>query len=295
MRIARGVALTALALGCGGGGGGGTPPPPTPASISVSVSSPDAMASLGETRDLTAVVRDAAQQVIPNAQVSWSAGTPGVVSLSAASGLATRATAAANGTTVVTARAGTVTDSKELTVAQRFAALALTPPTASIAPGGTQQLTATARDAGGAAIAGVTGVAFSSSDEGKARVSASGLVTGVAVGTATITAALTRDGVSRTATSGITVGQSSFPLSAGVQATDVNTFIPARVDIAQGGTVAWAFGAVVHNVSFRSNEPPGGSIPNSANTTAERTFPAAGTYDYQCTLHPGMNGTVVVH
>ena len=295
MRIARGVAVTVLALGCGGGGGGGNDPPPTPASITVSVSSPDAMASFGDTRDLTAVVRDAGQQVIPNAQVSWSAATPGVVSLSAASGLTTRATAAGTGTTRVTARAGTATGGADLTVAQRFASLTLTPETATIPPGGTQQLTATARDAGGAPIAGVPGVTFTSSDEGKAQVSPSGLVTGVAAGTATITAALNRDNVTRTATSTITVGQSSFPLAMTVEATDVNTFVPATVNIARTGTVTWDFGSVMHNVTFASNAPPGGNIPNTTNALVARTFPTAGTYGYQCTLHAGMNGTVVVH
>lgn len=297
MRITRVVALAVLAAGCGGGGdgGGGTNPGPTPASISVTVSSPDAMVSLGETRDFTAVVRDASQNVIPNAQVTWSTSTPGVVSLSTTSGLTTRATAAGNGATTVTARAGTVSDSKDATVAQRFASLTLTPGTASVAPGATQQLTATAKDAGGAGIDGVTGMTFTSSDESKARVSATGLVTGVAVGSATITAALTRDGVSKTATSAITVAQSSFPLSASVDATTSNTFSPKTVDIGVGGTVTWTFHSVTHNVTFGANAPPDGDIPNSTNTSVARTFTAAGSYAYQCTLHPGMSGTVVVH
>jgi plastocyanin len=296
MRIARGAALAVLALGCGGGGDGGNDPQPTPASISVSVSSPDAMASFGDTRDLTAVVRDAGQQVIPNAQVSWTTSTSGVVTLSAATGLTTRATAAGNGTTRVTARAGTVTDHTDLTVAQRFGELTLTPATATVAPGGTQQLTATARDARGNPIAGVTGFTFTSSDESKARVSASGLVTGVAQGTATITAALTRDGVSRTATSAITVGQSGgFPLTAAVDATGESSFSPTRVDIAQGGTVTWTFGATAHNVTFGSAAPPCGNIAASTNTSVGRTFPTAGTFEYVCTLHAGMTGSVVVH
>jgi plastocyanin len=295
MRIARGVAVAVLAAGCGGGGGNGTDPQPTPSSVSVSVSSPDAMASIGDTRDLTAVVRDAGQNVIPNAQVSWSVAAPGVVSLSATSGQTVRATAAGNGTTMVTARAGTATDGEELTVAQRFASLTLTPATATITAGGTQQLTATARDGGGAPIPGVTGVTFTSSDNGKAQVSASGLVTGVAAGTATITAALTRDGVSRTATSVITVGQSTFPLTAEVDATGAGEFVPATVNIARSGTVTWEFGPTAHNVTFGSNAPPGGNITDRSSTTASRTFPAAGTYAYQCTLHAGMNGSVVVH
>ncbi len=46
------------------------------------------------------------------------------------------------------------------------------------------------------------------------------------------------------------------------------------------------------------NDPqptPGGHIPASTNTSVGRTCPSAGTYAYTCTLHAGMNGTVVVH
>ena len=299
MRISRVVPAISMALAaaCGGGGGDNnmTPPGPTPASVSVSVSSPDAMTSVGDTRDLTAEVRDASQQVISNAQVTWSSSTSGVVTLSRTSGLTTTATAAGNGTTQVTARAGTVSASSDLTVAQRLSALTLDPATATIAPGGTRQLTATARDARANAIAGAAGITYTSSDEGKARVSASGLVTGVAEGSATITASLTRDGLTRSATSVITVSATTFPLAASVTATTSQTFDPSSVEIAAGGTVTWTFQSVTHNVTFDSQAPQGGNIGNSTNTSVSRTFSASGTYNYHCTLHAGMSGTVVVH
>lgn len=63
----------------------------------------------------------------------------------------------------------------------------VTPATASIAIGATVQLTATPLDANGNALAGRT-VTWQSDDAGVAGVSASGLVTGVTAGPATITA-----------------------------------------------------------------------------------------------------------
>ena len=75
----------------------------------------------------------------------------------------------------------------------------VTPPTASIAVAETVQLTA--------AIAPITanqGVTWTSSADGKATVSASGLVTGVEAGSATITATSTSDGT-KTDTTVITV------------------------------------------------------------------------------------------
>ncbi len=63
----------------------------------------------------------------------------------------------------------------------------VSPPTVAIAPGGTMQLTALARDQFGAAIPG-PGVSWATSDTAVATVSASGLVSAVRGGTARITA-----------------------------------------------------------------------------------------------------------
>src|ERR1019366_9009780 len=67
------------------------------------------------------------------------------------------------------------------------ASLTVTPTIASLAIGATQQLTATTLDANGNTLSG-RGVTWGTSDATKATVSASGLVTAVAPGTATITA-----------------------------------------------------------------------------------------------------------
>ena len=73
-----------------------------------------------------------------------------------------------------------------------------------------------------------------------------------------------------------------------------NFFSPADLSVATGTTVTWtwAAGAVEHNVTFDDGQHSGtqssGSFP--------RTFSAAGTYPYHCTIHGAavMHGTVTV-
>lgn len=89
-------------------------------------------------------------------------------------------------------------------------------------------------------------------------------------------------------------GNNPPPLSATVQATVNSTFNPAAVTIARTGTVTWAFAALQHNVTFGTAAGAPADIGNSANTSVARTFSTAGTFNYTCTLHPGMNGSVTV-
>src|SRR3954470_10357840 len=73
-----------------------------------------------------------------------------------------------------------------------------------------------------------------------------------------------------------------------------NVFTPATLSVAVGSTVTWQWSSagVVHNVTFddavTSGDRSTGSFP--------RTFSAAGTYPYHCTIHGslGMTGTVTV-
>jgi plastocyanin len=71
-------------------------------------------------------------------------------------------------------------------------------------------------------------------------------------------------------------------------------FNPAEVTVGVGDTVTWTNNdSVDHDVtadSFSSGDP-GGMAPGD---TFEHTFEEAGTFDYVCTVHPGMEGSVVV-
>ena len=70
-----------------------------------------------------------------------------------------------------------------------------------------------------------------------------------------------------------------------------NSFNPSSVQIAVGGTVKWV------NMDSVKHEPKGrvfDSGPIGQNGTFEYTFKSAGTYNYQCAIHPSMLGTIKV-
>jgi plastocyanin len=76
--------------------------------------------------------------------------------------------------------------------------------------------------------------------------------------------------------------------------TPGESFSPATVTIARGGTVSWEISGATHNVTFQGAAPTGGNVPDTRSGTVSRTFPTAGSYPYSCTRHSGMNGSVVV-
>jgi plastocyanin len=80
-----------------------------------------------------------------------------------------------------------------------------------------------------------------------------------------------------------------------VTATSSDSFSPGSIVVSVGTTVTWTFESVGHNVTFNTvaGAPPS-ILGTNANTTRTATFSAAGTFPYQCTIHPGMTGTVTV-
>ena len=84
--------------------------------------------------------------------------------------------------------------------------------------------------------------------------------------------------------------------AATVQATPAEKFTPGTVTLTVGGTVEFDFGPLAHNVFF-DNAPAGAPesiTAPSANKTVTLTFNTPGTFAYNCHLHPGMRGTVIV-
>lgn len=173
-----------------------------------------------------------------------------------------------------------------------FTAVTVSPNPASVAVGGTVQLVATPRDQFGAPLSGAEPAAWSSGDPTRATVSGSGVVTGVAAGTATISASIQRNGVTRTGSVTVAVGGSGQPTTASVRTVE-RTFSPSTVTIARGGSVTWQFDDM-HNVTFSGSGPTGGNIGNTSSGAVTRQFPGTGSFPYTCTLHNGMNGTVIV-
>jgi plastocyanin len=85
----------------------------------------------------------------------------------------------------------------------------------------------------------------------------------------------------------------SAPASTNAVSVSNNAFSTPNIQVSPGTTVTWtwASNAVEHNVTF-SDGPTSGN--RGANATFTRTFAAAGTFSYHCTIHSEMNGTVTV-
>lgn len=71
-----------------------------------------------------------------------------------------------------------------------------------------------------------------------------------------------------------------------------NSFAPDTSEVTVGETLTWDFSTAdqSHNVVFDSDR--GSEILDEG--TWSTSFDEPGTYDYECTLHPGMTGRITV-
>ena len=163
------------------------PPPPAPVAR-VIVTPNGGSVNVGSELLLGAIAQDAGGARVPSRVVTWTSSSPGIATVSA--GGVVRG--AAPGTATITARVDNVTASVTVTVTAAPATPTVSTVTISPSPltlqvGGSQQLTATARDAGGSPVTGAS-VTWSGGSAAVASVSPSGLVTAHAAGSTTVTA-----------------------------------------------------------------------------------------------------------
>jgi uncharacterized protein YjdB len=209
----------------------------------------------GRSSQLTATLRDAAGNVLNGRVVTWSTNASAVASVST-NGLVT---ALAPGSATITATSEGQSGSSAVTVtAVAVASVTVAPATASVSVGGTSQLSATTKDSAGNVLTGRS-ITWSSSAPAVATVSASGLVTGVAAGSATITA--TSEGKSGTSTITVTV----VPVAA-------VTVTPASSTLSIAGTVQLT--AVTKDSA--GNVLTGRSVTWSSNATGVATVSIGG-------------------
>ncbi len=138
------------------------------------------------TQTLTATVRDAAGVAItPTPALQWLSSATAVATVSQAGAVV----AVAAGTSTVTARTTNgVIGSATITVSSLPTTLTLSPSSATLAVASTQLLTPSVRDPSGVVITPTPAVVWQSTDNAVATVSSTGLVTAIALGSATITA-----------------------------------------------------------------------------------------------------------
>ena len=89
-----------------------------------------------------------------------------------------------------------------------------------------------------------------------------------------------------------TGGQQSTPT---VLALASIRFSPPSITVPVNSSVTWQFEGTAHNVTFRVATGAPDDIPGAnANTSVSRTFNTPGVFAYDCTLHPGMSGSITV-
>lgn len=209
---------------------------------SVKVSPATDSVAVGNTITLQATVMSPGGQVLPGQHVFWNTGNASVATVTDAGVV----TGVAPGTVQIAASAGGSSGIANITVLPPpVASVSVSPPVDTIVLPGTAQLSATVFDAQHNPLTGRT-ITWSSNMPNVANVDANGLVTGVAPGSATITA--TSEGQSGTATvvvqppvaASVQVSPGAATLTVGDSTTLTATVKDASGNVISGAPVTWS-------------------------------------------------------
>jgi uncharacterized protein YjdB len=213
----------------------------------------------GQSAQLALSVRDANDRVITGKSAVWSSSNTAVATV--ASDGTVKAIAA--GTTTITASVDGVSGSSALTVSSiPVGSVTLSPTTATVSTASSTTLSATVRDANGAIVTDRV-VAWTTSNALIATVSQSGVVTGIAPGTATITATSEKKSANATVTvTLVPVGR--------VQVAPATVSLPAGQATTLTATVTDANGVVVTNrpVTWSTSDPRVATVSQSGVVSA---------------------------
>jgi uncharacterized protein YjdB len=150
---------------------------------------------LGKTIGFVIETRDAAGNKLTGRRVIWSSLNPNIATVDA-NGIVT---GVALGSSIITARADGANAQTNVSVQPAVSSVVLSPSQTSVAIGSTRALAVAVSDKDGLALSGRI-VAFSSSNPTVATVTSSGVVLGISLGRAIITAQAVQDQVSGTST-----------------------------------------------------------------------------------------------
>ena len=197
--------------------------------------------SVGQTTQVNATVYDASDAVLSGRTVSWSSSNAGIATVSTGGVV----TAVAPGSVTITGTSESAKAGVTITVAWvTVAAVTVNLNLSSVGVGQKAQATASAFDAAGQALVGRT-VAWSVDKPAIASVESSGIVTGLAAGSATVTA--TVDGKAGTAVVAVlampTAGTPSAPVAGNTIAPTLPKAMPSTtVPAVTGATINVAAG-----------------------------------------------------
>ena len=248
----------------------GSQPPAPVATVTLTPAS--ATVNEGQTLQLTATLKDANGNVLIGRSITWSSSTSSAATVNG-TGLVTGVAA---GSTTITATSEGQSGTSAITVVHLpVASVTVTPASGTVSAGSSLQLTATPKDANGNPLVGRT-VTWQSSNTAAATVNGSGLVSGVAAGSATITA--TSEGQSGTSAITVTAPSASVVLVGAGDIADCTTGEPtAKLLDNIAGTVFTAGDNAYTNGTaseFATCYDP------SWGRHKARTRPAPGNHDY---------------
>ena len=150
---------------------------------------------LGKTKTFQVETVDKNGKKLTGRTITWTSLNPNVIAVDGNGVI----TGVAIGATIITARSGNASATTNVVVQPAVTSVVLTPGSSTLQVNATRQMNVAVTGANGQSIAGRL-VTYSSSSTSVATVNASGVVSGVATGRATITAESTLDQVSGTAT-----------------------------------------------------------------------------------------------
>ena len=287
------VAVTTTLAACGGDSPGAGLAPETVSRIDVSA--PSTTIAPQQTVQFGAVARSSSGTTIGTVTPVWSSSASAVATVNA-SGIVR---GVAPGNAVISATAGGVSGTVPVTVtsgAGVLSSLVVGSQDRTIELGSVTQASVTGLDGQGNPVAlGNRTVTWTTSNPSIATISISGVATGVGVGVVDLQVSVQDGAMPKTASVRLIVaGIPGSPMTARVDMAPQN-FIPFETVIRQNGTVSFVFPTLAHNVIWDrrlSGAPP--DINTTNNATVIRTFPSVGVFNYVCTLHPGMEGRIIV-
>jgi uncharacterized protein YjdB len=262
---------------------------------SIAVTPPNPSVAKGTTQQFTATgtYSDSTTQDITD-QVAWSSSDVSKATVSDATGSKGLATTLAVGTTTISAALSGKTGSTLLTVtAATLESIAVTPPNPSIAKGSTQQFTATGTYSDSTTQDITDQVTWSSSDVSTATVSdaagSKGLATTKAVGTTTISAALS----GKTGSTGLMVTQATL---ASIAVTPTNPSLPANLTVSFTATGTFTDGStqdLTTQVTWSSSNAAVASVSNATGSQGTVSTHTDGTATISATKG-SVNGSTLL-
>jgi uncharacterized protein YjdB len=236
---------------------------------------------VGDSKQLTATTKDSIGGLLGRT-VAWSSSDIGIATVTAAGVLS----AVAAGPVKITATSEGKTGTLDVVVRQ-VGSVTVTPTPVTIAAGKTSTLTATVADATGQPLPGRV-VAWTTSNSAAATVSATGVVSAVSAGTATITA--TSGG--KTGQSNVTVLDLSAPTVVGLSAPTTTVDVSTSAQSVELSAVVKDFGGSgVDRVQFAARAPSGNAVSTCVTQIPATGTPADGTFKCSVSIPAqGPNG-----